>query len=638
MSFARGVWRLLVGIKDALALLFLLLFFGVLFAALTARPNPGVVRDGALLLKIDGTIVEEASGVDPIAALLAQSLPTREYAARDLVRAIDAAASDDRIKAIALDLGTFLGGPQVSTREVADALGRFGTAGKPIFAHGVAYTDDSLMLASHADEIWIDPLGGAVIRGPGGTILFYGDALERFNINAHVYQMGDFKGAGEPYANAAMSPEFRDDIDRYLGNLWEEYRAHVTQARAQIDFAAATTGLVELIEANNGDLAAAAVAAGLADRIGTREEWGARIAEEVGQDEWSERPGAFAHTEFDAWLAETGEDSGGALGGGDRRIGVITVAGEINDSTAGPGTAGAARISRLLDDALEDDLAALVVRIDSPGGTVTGSETIRRAVLRHKDKGIPIVISMANYAASGGYWIATAGDHIFAEPETVTGSIGVILVVPTFENLLAEYGVNPEAVGTTALSGQPDVLGGFSDTTESLLQLETGAIYNRFVGLVAESRGVSLERVDELAQGRTWTGGTARQIGLVDQFGDLDAALAYAAQQAGIEDGDWRPRFLAGESDRFADALAGMIGAKAGPVQPLASVSSQLAAREQQRLGQLLADLQRMIASPGMQARCLACLPEASGTASPADTAGTAGTSLRALIAHWLAN
>ncbi len=613
MSFAGKVWRLLVGIKDALALLFLLLFFGLLFAALGSRPNPAQVRQGALLLDLDGSIVEEVAPVDPFGALLSGALPTRQYASRELAQAIDAAATDDRIKAVALDLTLFTGGAAVSLREVADALARFRAADKPVLAYGVAYSDDAVMLAAQASEVWVDPLGGVAVRGPGGSVLFYGEALERYGINAHVYQVGTFKGTGEPYANAAMSPEFRENLETYTSQMWDEYRAQIVRARPDADFDAATTDLVATLAANDGDMAQVALAVGLADTIGTHDEWGARVAELAGEDEWSDHPGAFAHTDLDTWIAASAGDSeGGGLrsfGGESKRIGVITVAGEISDGEAGPGEAGAARITRLLEDALDDDLAALVVRIDSPGGTVTGSESIRRAIMRFRDKDIPVAVSMGNYAASGGYWIATAGQRIFAEPETLTGSIGVILVVPSFEEIMAEYGVNSESIRTTPLSGQPDIIGGFTPETEALLQAETEAIYGRFVGLVAQARGITPARADELAQGRVWTGGSARQLGLVDQFGGLEAALEWAAAQAGIENEDqWEPRFLTSPSDPFEQMLAGMVGGNVQARAPrLVSVSSLFAMQEQQVAARVMADLDRLMGAPGVQALCLAC-------------------------------
>ncbi|MEN7538748.1 signal peptide peptidase SppA [Aurantiacibacter flavus] len=622
MSFARKVWRLLVGIKDALALAFFLLFFTLLFAALSARPNPGSVNEGALLLKLDGSIVEEVAEIDPFSTLLSRSLPTREYAAHELVDAIDSAAEDDRIKAIALDLTTFTGGGQVSVKDVAEALARFRATGKPVSAYALAYTDDAMMLAAQANDVWVDPLGGVAIRGPGGTILFYADALERFGVNAHVYQVGDYKGAGEPYANAAMSPEFRQNTEAYIGELWDEYRAAIVKNRPEADFDAITTDIEAALTAEDGDLAKLALSAGFADSIGTYAQWGAHMAELAGKDQWSDHPAAFAHTELDVYLANTGSEEWA----GDKTIGVVTIAGAINDSEAGPGTAGAARIERLLDDALDDDLAALVVRIDSPGGTVTGSETIRRALMRYRDKKIPVVVSMANYAASGGYWISTAGERVFAEPETVTGSIGVVLTVPSFERLLQEYGVNPERVAVTPLSGQPDVLGGFSPEVDALMRIETQSLYRRFTGLVARARKLSPAQIDQVAQGRVWTGGTARQLGLVDQFGGLDDALAYAAQQAGLEEGNWGVKRLADPRDPFEAMVAGLLTGEAAEARQPLTVSAAIAGDNGRMMADMLRDLEQMVATPGVQARCLGCVIEGQPR-KEADTSAPVGWS-----------
>ncbi|MEL1249389.1 signal peptide peptidase SppA [Aurantiacibacter gilvus] len=615
MGFARKVWRLLVSIKDALALLFLLLFFIGLFTILSSRPNPGFVRDGALLLDINGSIVEEVSPIDPLQALISQTLPTREYASRDLVRAIDAAAADDRIEALALDLTGFLGGGAVHMSEVSAALDRFSAANKPIFAYAYAYTDDSLLLAAHADEVWVDPMGGVAITGPGGESLYYADALERFNITANVYRVGTYKSAVEPYIAAGMSPEARENLSQLLATLWQEWRANVRAVRPQADIELVTTDVAGWLEAANYDIAEASVAAGLADRTGTRIEWGEHVAEAVGEDEWSNEPGSFASTAYDPWIADVNQK---ADSGGEGRIAVVTVSGDISDGEAGPGDAGAARIAGLLDDALDDDLDALVVRINSPGGTVTGSETIRRAVMRHRDAGTPVVVSMGNYAASGGYWVATAGEHIFAEPETLTGSIGVFLVVPSFEGLLSDYGVTTDGVRTTPLSGQPDVLAGFTPEAEAVLQASTTGFYNRFLALVAEARGITIERADELGQGRVWDGGAARQLGLVDQFGDLDAAITWAANRAELEEGDYDVRFLGSNAPRYDSLLAQLLFSGNDATEAGGrDVASIFARRELSRLQRVSEDLDRLMAVEGVQARCMECAAVPASGGSP---------------------
>ncbi len=626
MAFAAKVWKLLVGIKDALALIFLLLFFIALFAVLNSRPNPGFVRDGALLLDINGSVVEEVAPINPLQAIISQTVPVREYAARDLVRAIDEAAGDERIDALALDLTGFLGGGAVHMSEVAGALDRFSAAGKPIYAYAYAYGDDAMLLAAHAEEIWVDPMGGIAITGPGGESPYFAQALDRFNITTNVYRVGTYKSAVEPYTESGMSPEARENLSQLLATLWQEWRANVNAARPQADIDLVTQDVAGWLAASNNDIAQAAVAAGLADRVGTRVEWGERIAEEVDEDDWSDEPGSFASTGYDPWLADIGRNLDFGSKG---RIAVVTVDGEISDGDAGPGSAGAARIARLLDDALDDNLDALVVRVNSPGGTVTGSETIRRAIMRHRDAGTPVAVSMANYAASGGYWIATPAERIFAEPETLTGSIGVFLVVPSFENLLSEYGVMTDGVRTTGLSGQPDILAGFTPEANAVLQATTSNFYTRFLALVAEARGITTDRADELGQGRVWDGGAARQLGLVDQFGDLDAAIAWAAERAELAEGEYEVRYLGSDAPTYDTLLARLLmGNNDAQEEGGRDVASVFARREAARLGQVASALDRLMAVEGVQARCLEC------TALPG---APRGTSTQVTPGSWIA-
>lgn len=599
MSFAGKVWRLLVGVKDALALLFLLLFFGLLFAALSVRPSPAAVHEGALLLDLDGSVVEEPSLIDPLSALLSSAAPTKEFAERDLVRAIDSAAKDDRIKAIALDLSTFTGGGQVHMQSIGAALDRFRQTKKPVLAYAVAYTDDSLMLAAHASEVWVDPMGGAVISGPGGERLYYGALLDKLKIHARVYRVGTYKSAVEPYIRSDMSPAARENAQALYGALWEEWQANVKQARAKADIAKATGNIQEWISASKGDLAKAAMAAGLVDRTGTRVEWGERVAQIAGENRFDKTPGSFAMTELDPWLAANPVSTKG------KPIGVITIAGEISDGDAGPGSAGGERIARLLDEALDKDLAGLVIRVDSPGGTVTGAEEIRRAIMRQKARKIPIAVSMGNVAASGGFWVSTPADRIFAEPETITGSIGIFGVIPTFEDALADWGVTSDGVRTTPLSGQPDLLAGFTPEAETMIQASIESGYDRFLGLVAASRGKTKEQINEVAQGRVWDGGSARQLGLVDEFGDMQSALDWVAGQAKLKAGDWHPDYLADPVDPYTQIVQQMLSGDSQ--QASTDMVGLFATREQKLSTRVMADLDNLLSTRGMQARCLEC-------------------------------
>ncbi|WP_164844044.1 signal peptide peptidase SppA [Croceicoccus ponticola] len=604
MAFARKVWKLLVGVKDGLVLIFMLLFFAALYSILSMRPAPEEVLDGALLVKLDGVIVEEPQAVDPWTLIASRGVPTREHRARDVLRAIEGAATDDRIKAVVLDLDYFLGAGQVHLSEVGAALDTVRAANKPVLTHAIAYTADSIQIASHASEVWLDPMGGAMVAGPGGSATFYGGLAERLGVNVHVYKAGRFKSAVEPYSLTRFSDDARADMTGLFDSLWENWQVEVRQARPKARVREMAMDPVGTLKAAGGDPAKAALAMGLVDKIGTREAFAARVAKIAGEDETTpDDPGAFAHTTYQVWnRASPLSDAGKA-------IGIVTVAGSIVDGTAGPGTAGGDRIAKLLDDALEDDLAALVVRVDSPGGTITGSERIRQAILRHKERGIPIVVSMGNMAASGGYWVSTPASTIFADPSTITGSIGVFAVVPTFENMLGKIGVTQDDLRTTPLSGQPDILGGFTPEMDQVLQAQTEHAYNLFLSVVGQSRRKDRVSLLPLAEGRVWAGGPARQVGLVDRFGGLDDAISFAAKKAGLSDGEWHAQYLEAEPSRlqaFFQSLGNEEEARGAVTMTQFAVAQRNAV-----LGSALEDFERMAGTPAIEARCMACPPSA---------------------------
>jgi protease-4 len=600
MQFAGKVWRLLVGIKDGLVLLFMLLFFSALFAVLTARPSPAAVRDGALLLDLNGVVVEERTRIDPLEALLSGQTPMGEYQARDLVHALDEAAGDERISAVVLDLDRFVGGGQVHLQEIGEALDRVRAAEKPVLAYATAYGDDGMLLAAHASEVWVNPLGGAIVAGPGGERLYYAGLLDRLKVNARVYKVGEYKSAVEPYSRADMSDPARENARALYETLWEEYRANLKKARPAADIERITTQPVAWIDAADGDLATAALQAGLVDEIGTRADFEQRVVELVGEDEWDDGANAYPHTRLAVWLEDNPLPTPG------RPIGVITVAGEIVDGEAGPGVAGGDRIAALLDEALEDELAGLVVRVDSPGGSVLASELIREAVLRHKAQDIPIAVSMANVAASGGYWVSTPADRIFAEPETITGSIGIFAVIPTFEETAAAAGVTSDGVRTTPLSGQPDLIGGFTPETDAILQafIENG--YEDFLDRVGEARGMTRDQADAIGQGRVWDGGTARQLRLVDEYGGMEEALAWTAAQADLGS-DWHVVYLGTNPSTYDTLLRQWLIGDGEEAGSGGDVFARMARGQARVVTQVTADADRLLGAKGAQAYCLAC-------------------------------
>ncbi|MGB3712358.1 MAG: signal peptide peptidase SppA [Erythrobacter sp.] len=631
MSFIGKAWKVIVGIKDALVLVFMLLFFLALFAVLSAAPNPGQVRDGALYIDLSGSVVEERSQVDPIAALLSREAPLIEHQARDLVRALDAAAGDERVEAVVIDMTTFLGGGQVHLQAIGEAMDRVRQADKPVLTYAIGYADDHMQLAAHASEVWLDPLGGAVIAGPGGSNLYYAGLLENLNINPRVYRVGEFKSAVEPYILDAPSEAAQENRAALLGALWEEWQANVTTARPQLQLDRVTSDPVAWIESASGDLAEAGLDAGLVDRLGDRVEFGERVAEIVGADDWDDTPGSFAKSDFVPYLADIDAAESGIGAPGDE-IAVVTVAGNIVDGDAGPGTAGGDRIARLLNEALDDDVRGLVVRVDSPGGSVLASEEIRRAIERYRAKDLPVAISFANVAASGGYWVATAGDRIFAQPETITGSIGVFAVLPTFEDAASEIGVNAASYRTTPLSGQPDIIAGLTPEVDAILQASVTNTYSDFLERVSKARGMSPARIDQIAQGRVWDGGSARQLQLVDQFGGLKAALDWVAGEAGLGEDEWRANFL-GASQTSYDSLIRqlVLGGDNTASRPRGGDLFAMAARQREDLiACVIADLRRVSGAQGVQAYCLEC-PVETAARQPASNLDALD-----LLADWL--
>lgn len=600
MVFARKVWKLLVAIKDGLALIFLLLFFLALYAVLTARPGADTVHEGALLLELDGTIVEERSVTDPLALLLSGSSPMGEHSVHDVVRALRLAAKDDRINSVAIDLSSFVGGGQVHLQDIGSAMDEVRAAKKPVLVYAIAYLDDGLQLAAHADEAWVDPNGGAFATGPGGNQLYFASLMEKLNVNVHIFRVGTFKSAVEPWSRDGPSDASLESLGDLYGAMWRAWKADVRKARPKADIDFATEDPVAWLKSAGGDAPRAAMKAGLIDKIGTWTDFGMRVAEVSGSEDEKRAPGSFTHTELSDWLRANPPAKNG------KAIGVVTIAGEIVDGDAGPGVAGGDRIVDVLNEGLDDELAALVVRVDSPGGSVMASQRIREAIARYKERKIPVVVSMANVAASGGYWVSTPADRIFAEPATITGSIGIFAVLPTFEKALAEFGVTGGGVKTTPLSGQPDVFTGLAPEIPPMIQATVEHGYGQFTSLVSKSRGIPLDTAQDWAEGRPWDGGTARQLRLVDGFGGLDEALAYAAKRAGLEDSKWHARFLGEKGDAFSAFISRLEGenSRAGTGTDLAGIAAY---RQNELLAQVRGQVHRLFSIRGAQAYCLEC-------------------------------
>jgi protease-4 len=617
MKFVRAIWKLLVGIKDALVLLFMLLFFGMIYAGLSAKPAP--VRDGVLDLDLKGSLVEQPARRDW--ADVAGGGRLQEFRHRDLVATLDAAKDAGRVKAVALDLDGFIGGGQTAIGDLADAVRRVRAAGKPVIAYSTGYTNDGYQLASAASEIWLNPLGAVAIAGPGGSNLYYKGLLDKLGVTANVYRVGTYKAAVEPFIRNDMSPEAKQNALALDQAQLETWRQSVRQARPKANVDLFLQDMNGAVAAAGGDMAKAAVAAGLVDKIGDQQAFEARLAQLGGEN--NKDAAGYNRIKLGSYVADKVERNPHGP------IGVVTIAGLIVDGNAGLGRAGGDTIANEIEDGLDKGVKALVVRIDSPGGSVLASERIRQALLDAKAQKVPVVVSMGSVAASGGYWVATPADYIYAEPSTITGSIGVFGVLPSFQGTLQKLGVGADGVKTTPLSGEPDLLKGPSPEVNQLLQTGVNAMYARFLGIVAQARHKSPAEIDRIAQGRVWDGGSAHQLGLVDGFGGMSEAIAKAAQLAGL--GNERGvRYL--EPPRsFRDQLIETIASEedtdsAAPQDAFALLAGQ----PQRQLASALAEVRSILSGPSIQARCLECPAVAPAKLQASDL------SLLGLIRDWL--
>ena len=593
MKFVRAIWKLLVGIKDALVLILMLIFFGGLYSALSAKPAP--VKDGVLDLNLNGSVVEQPARAHW--SDVASGNRLGQYRLRDLVEVLNKARDDSRVKAVALDLDGFTGGGQTTIGDLADAVRRVRSAGKPVIAYGVGYTDDSYQLAAAASEIWLNPLGAVLIAGPGGSNPYYKGLLDKLGVTANVYRVGTYKSAVEPFIRNDMSPEAKQNYMALDQAELESWRQSIKQARPKANIDAFLTNMNGAVAAAGGDMAKAAVASGLVDRIGSRREFEERLAQLGGK---GDKGTGFARIKLSSYVTDVVERNPKGP------IGIVTIAGDIVDGKAGPGTAAGDTIANEIQDGIDGGIKALVVRVDSPGGSVLASERIRQALLDAKANKIPVVVSMGSVAASGGYWVSTPTDFIYAEPSTITGSIGVFGVIPSFQGTLQKLGVGADGVKTTPLSGEPDVLKGPSPEASQLIQAGVNSMYGRFLNIVAESRHKTPQQVDQIAQGRVWDGGTAHQLGLVDGFGGVNEAIAKAAQLAGL--GNERGiRYLEPPVSFRQELIEALAGEQADTTAVPQDAFASFARAPQQQLATMLAEVRSIMAGPSIQARCIEC-------------------------------
>ncbi|HUH31255.1 MAG TPA: signal peptide peptidase SppA [Rhodanobacter sp.] len=534
-GFLRSVGR---GLNVTRLVIINVVFFSVLLLvvlALTAgilgsRSERTVQSDSVLVLKPQGQLVEQYS-IDPVQRALTglSGEEPRQVQLRDLVGAIDAAATDTRITRILLLPGDLRGGGFAALHEVGAALDRFRAAGKPVISWAVNLDQGQYYLAAHADRLLLDPQGGVLLTGLANYRLFYKDLLAKLGVDVHLFRVGEFKSAAEPYILDHASDESKQADSYWLGGLWDTYLAEVGKLR-KLDPATlrdAIDNLPQRIASTQGDLAQLAINEHLADGVATRAEL---IAMMRAAGVPADRKGhSFRQVSLAQYVARQPQ-RGDAFAPG---VAVVVAEGEISAGKQAPGAIGGESTAQLIRTAREDrKTKALVLRVNSPGGEVYAAEQIRREVALTRAAGIPVVVSMGDVAASGGYWISMDANRIFAEPNTITGSIGIFGLFYTVPDTLAKLGVRSDGVATGPMAGAFDVTRPLDPNVGALIQATIDKGYRDFVGKVAKARGQSFAAIDAIAQGRVWTGQQALQRGLVDQLGGLPEATAYAANLA----------------------------------------------------------------------------------------------------------
>ena len=527
-----GFWR---GVDESrrfvVNILFLALVVALVVAAFSGKPK--VPKGGALVVKPRGDIVEQltARSVDD---LLENALDEgrRETLLKDLIDAIQAAKDDKRVSSIFLDVSEMRGAGMTKLGDLRAALLDFRKAGKKVVAYSDAYLQGPYLLAAAADEVWMHPEGGVLLEGFGRWRTYMKDGIDRLGVDWHVFRVGEYKSAVEPYLRNDASPEAKEADLEWLADLWNSWVANAAadrklkpeEIRAYID------RLGDRLEAVKGDAAKLAVEAKLVDRLGYRDEVRKRMIEIAGENKAEH---TFRQIAVAGYLAAKGGDRTGATGRGDS-VAVVVAKGEILDGKQPAGKIGGDSTAALLRKARENEkVKAIVLRVDSPGGSAFASEVIRREMVLARKEGKKVVVSMGSVAASGGYWISTASDEIWASPDTITGSIGIYGMFPTFDRPLAKYlGLRVDGVGTTWLSGSLRLDRPLHPEVGRMIQLLIDKGYEDFLARVAEARKIPRDDVNRIARGRVWSGADAKDRNLVDRLGGLREAIASAAEMA----------------------------------------------------------------------------------------------------------
>jgi len=538
--FFAALWRFVGWVRVSLSNLVFLVMLLVVVALLARGGPPAVPAKGALVINPSGVVVEQLGLADPLAQLFgSERHEDRETLLKDLLDAIGRARTDDRIELIVIATDSLHGAGLTRIRDIAQALQAFRETGRKVVALGDSFSQDQYLLAAQADEIWMHPMGMVDLSGYASYRNYYADALEKLKIDVHVFRSGTFKSALESLERSDMSDADRLATGDLLRELWSGFTAIVTERRKlppdAVDHYA--NGLDGIFEKHAGNAAAAAMEYGFVDALKTRQEMKQELSERVGKD----KDGGFSHIDFRDYLRAERSSLPRPGGKGVDAVGVIVASGMILDGEHPPGDIGGDSLAKRVRAATRDEnIKALVLRIDSPGGSAFASEIIREALLEFRATGKPLVASMGSVAASGGYWIAAPANEIWASSTTITGSIGVLSAFPSISRSLEALGIHNDGLGTTAIAGGFDPARELSPRIATILRLANEHTYKRFIEIVAEGRDVDPQQIAAVAEGRVWTGAQAAANGLVDHLGDLPDAITAAARLAQLSQYDTR--------------------------------------------------------------------------------------------------
>ncbi|WP_044177391.1 signal peptide peptidase SppA [Phytobacter massiliensis] len=581
-GFFKWTWRLLNFIRNLVLnifFIFLLLVVVGIWMQLDDSKAEQAGR-GALLMDITGVVVDKPSASNRLGTLGRQlfgasSDRLQENSLFDIVDTIRQAKDDRNITGIVLDLKNFAGADQPSMQYIGKALREFRDSGKPVYAVGDNYSQGQYYLASFANKIWLSPQGVVDLHGFATNGLYYKSLLDKLKVSTHVFRVGTYKSAVEPFIRDDMSPAAREADSRWVGELWQNYLNTVAanrQLTAQQIFPGAQ-GVLDGLRKTGGDTAKYALDNKLVDELGTSADAEKALTKQFG---WSDKDKNFRAISYYDYQLKKPVDQGDA-------VAAVVANGAIMDGEETPGNVGGdTTASQIRDARLDPKVKAIVLRVNSPGGSVSASEVIRAELAAAKAAGKPVVVSMGGMAASGGYWISTPANYIVANPSTLTGSIGIFGVINTVENSLDSIGVHTDGVATSPLA-DVSVTKALPPEVQQMMQLSIENGYKRFITLVADARKSTPEQVDKIAQGHVWTGQDAKANGLVDGLGDFDDAVKKAAELAKLKQWhvDWyqsEPSFF----DRVVDSMSGSVRAmlpqalQAMLPAPLASAAQQV--------------------------------------------------------------